>query len=146
MKYQHHIDINLPLKKVIELFDNPDNMKHWQKGFISLEHLSGEPGKEGAKSQLKYDMGKRKIEMVETIITRSLPEEFSANYEAKGVWNEVRNYFTEVDAHTTRWTSKNEFRFSGMMKLIAFLMPGAFKKQSYQYMEDFKAFAEGAKY
>ena len=38
---------------------------------------------------------------------------------------------------------ENEFQFKGFMKLIGFFMPGAFEKQSFKYMKDFKAFAEG---
>ncbi|WP_337251640.1 hypothetical protein [Maribacter halichondriae] len=38
---------------------------------------------------------------------------------------------------------ETDFQFEGfMMKTMGFLMPGAFKKQSKKYMEDFKAFAE----
>ena len=143
MKYQLEIDINLPREKMIELFDNPDNMKHWQPGFQSFEHLSGSPGEVGARYKIIYQMGRRTIEMVETITVRSLPEEFAGTYETRGVWNEVRNLFYEKDAFTTRWVTVNEFRVSGFaMKMMVFLMPGAFKKQSYKYMENFKAFAE----
>ena len=80
--------------------------------------------------------------MIETITHKDLPQEFSGTYEAKGVWNEIRNYFYEVSASQTKWVAKNEFRFKGFMKIMAFFMPGAFKKQSYIYMEDFKKFAE----
>jgi len=39
--------------------------------------------------------------------------------------------------------SESEFEFAGFgMKLIGFLMPGAFKKQSLKYLTDFKDFAE----
>jgi hypothetical protein len=34
---------------------------------------------------------------------------------------------------------------SGFMKVIGFLMPGSFRKQSRQHLEDFKAFAERGK-
>ena len=51
MKFTCQVDINLPIKKVIELFDNPDNMKHWQDGLVSFKHLSGRPGEVGAKSR-----------------------------------------------------------------------------------------------
>lgn len=142
MKYELDIKIDLPRNKVIELFDNPDNMKHWQDGFVSLEHLEGEAGKEGATSKLKYKMGKRDIEMIETIIKRDLPNEFSARYEAKGVRNEVYNKFKVIDKKNTLWESENVFKLKGFMKIIAFLMPGTFKKQSYKYMVDFKKFAE----
>lgn len=142
MKYELEITIDLPRERVIELFDNPDNMKHWQPGLVSFEHLSGEPGKEGAKSHLKYEMGKRKIEMVETVLKRDLPHEFSGTYETKGVWNKVENFFDEMDPNSTRWKSVNEFRCGGFMKLMTRLMPGAFKKQSLTYMKNFKKFAE----
>lgn len=144
MKYSHEIVIDLPRERVIELFDNPDNMAKWQEGFVSFEHVSGNPGHPRAKSRLLYKMGKREVEMIETITVRKLPQEFSGTYEAKGVWNEVQNFFHEEGIGKTRWVTENEFQFKGFMKIIAFFMPGAFKKQSYKYMEDFKKFAESA--
>jgi len=142
MKYEVEVDINLPRSKVIELFENPDNMKYWQPGLISFEHVSGEPGQPGAKSRLKYQMGKREIEMIETITINNLPHEFSGTYEAKGVWNEVQNYFIEINENQTKWKSKNEFKCGGMMKLMGFFMPGMFKKETCKFLKNFKAFAE----
>jgi hypothetical protein len=117
-------------------------LKHWQSGFISSKHLNGEPGQVGAQSLLRHKMGKREIEMVETITKRNWPDEISVTYETKGVWNGMRNYFSVIDGNKTKWVSEVEFKFQGFMKLIAFLMPGSFKKQSYKYMVDFKEFAE----
>lgn len=144
MKYTCEIDIHLPLEKVVELFNDPENMKEWQPGLISMEHLSGTPGQPGAKSRLRYQMGKRQIEMIETITARKFPDEFSGTYEAKGVFNRQHNYFKRIGAQQTRWVSDCEFQFSGFMKIIAFFMPAAFKKQSMEYLEQFKAFAEAA--
>lgn len=143
MKYTTEITINLPRERVIELFDNPDNMKHWQPGFISFEHISGEAGKPGAKSRLKYQMGKQEIEMIETIMARNLPEEFHGIYEMKGGVNILKNYFIPVSDTQTKWVSESEFKFSGLMSVMSFFMKGAFKKQSMKYLEQFKAFAEG---
>jgi len=80
MNYSTTIDIDLPIDRVIELFDNPDNMKKWQPQLESFEHVSGESGKPGAKSKLKYKMGKREVEMIETITVNNLPDEFSGTY------------------------------------------------------------------
>ena len=143
MKYTLNIEIKLPRDKVIELFDNPDNLKHWQPGFISYEHISGEAGQPGSKTHLRYKMGRREVEMIETITVRNLPDEFSGTYEAKGVWNQVKNTFTDNNG-TTTWTAENEFKFKGFMKLMGALMPGAFKKQSFKYMKLFKEFAEAS--
>jgi hypothetical protein len=142
MKFSLSIEINLPREKVIELFDNPDNMKHWQPGLVSFENISGIPGEVGAKSRLKYRMGKRDVELIETITNRNLPDEFSGTYEAKGVWNEVKNYFNEISRDKTEWISESEFKFSGFMKIMGLVMPGAFKKESNKYLKLFKEFAE----
>ncbi len=49
----------------------------------------------------------------------------------------------EAGPNTTLWESENEFRFDRLlMRLVALLMPGSFRKQSRQHMQDFKAFAE----
>ena len=145
MKYSKEILIDLPREEVIAKMENPNNFKHWQKGFISYKHLSGDPGHEDARSKLKFKMGTREIEMIETIEKNSLPNKLFVTYDAKGVFNRQKNYFEKVNDSSTRWISDNEFEFSGFMKIIAFLMPGSFKKQTYEYMKDFKAFAENGK-
>jgi len=142
MKYINEIIIQVPREKVVELFENPENVSKWQPGFVSMELQSGEKGELGSKTLLKYKMGKREVEMVETITEKRLPEIFCGTYETKGVWNEVKNHFEELPNGSTRYWSENEFKMSGMMKVFAFLMPGAFKKQSQKYLELFKDFAE----
>ncbi len=142
MKYTCEVIINKPVEKVIELFDNPDNMKLWMEGLQHFEHISGTPGEAGAKSRLDFKMGKREITMTETITIHNLPEEFTATYEAKGVYNVVRNSLISISENSTKYTSENYFKFKGIMKLFGLLMPGAFKKQSMKYLIDFKNFAE----
>ena len=142
MKYTSEIKIDLPREKVIELYDNPDNLKQWQEGLESFEHLSGDPGTVGAKSLIKYKMGKRKIEMTETILKKDLPNNYDFLFEAKGVWNEVKNSFSEINPNQTKWTIENDFRGKGMMAVMMFLMPGMFKKQTMKFMISFKDFAE----
>jgi len=142
MKYLTEVTINLPREKVVELFDNPENMSKWQPGFVSMEPISGDQGQAGAKSKLVYKMGKRTIEMVETILKRDLPDEFSATYEAKGVWNQVNNYFIPIDENKTNWKLESTFECTGFMKLMTTFMPGMFKKQTLKDMLSFKKFAE----
>ncbi|MEO1010874.1 MAG: SRPBCC family protein [Bacteroidota bacterium] len=143
MKYTTEIIVDLPLEEFIKKLDNPENMKHWQRGLISYAHLSGTPGTEGAQMEMRYKMGKRDMILVETVIKNNFPHEFHAIYETKEVRNVQKNYFKELDGERTRWISESEFQFSGfMMKAMGLLMPGAFKKQSRIYASDFKAFAE----
>ena len=144
MKYLTEITVNVPLSEFIRKFDDVEKMELWQKDLISHKHLSGIPGKEGSRMELRYRMGKREITMVETIIKRNLPHEFHATYDAKGAHNVQKNYFKAVDENTTKWISESEFQFSGFfLKMMALLMPGSFRKQSMSFMKDFKAYAEG---
>lgn len=142
MKYTKEIVINKSRDIVSDLFDSQENIKEWQEGLVSFDAMSGEAGTSGAKSRLKYDMNGRKLEMIETITEINFPEKFSATYESKGVWNEVHNTFVD-DNGKTKWIVETEFRFSSFpMKVMGFLMPGLFKKQTMQFMEAFKKYAE----
>lgn len=142
MTYTVEITVDLPRDVFIKTLDNPDNMKHWQRGLVGYEHISPIPGVKGAKMSLKYKMGRRNLEMVETILNQNLPDELHVTYKTKGVQNIQKNYFEEANGKT-RWISECDFQFSGFgMRIMGFLMPGAFKKQSLKYLEDFKAFAE----
>lgn len=143
-KYTLELEINLPRDKVIELWDNPDNMKHWQPDLISFEHMSGEPGQVGAKSKILYRMGKKEIVMIQTITSKNLPDEFSGTLETKGLWNKFENRFSELGSDKTKLILDGEFKCEGYMRILAFLMPSMFKKQSFRYMERFKEFAEKA--
>lgn len=142
MKYQTEIEINQPIAKVIELFDNTDNMSKWMEGLQSFEHISGTPGQPGAKSRLKFKMGNREMEMIETVITRNLPDEFTGMYESNNGINIVKNRFVKISDVKTKYINEQEFQFKGFMKIIAWLMSDSFKKQSMKYMVAFKAFAE----
>ena len=142
MEYSTEITINLPRERVLELFDSTENLYKWQDGLESFEHISGEPGQMGAKSKMVYNMNGREVEMIETITSRNFPDEFSGTYEAKGVYNAVENLFYEDGPAKTRWVANHLFKFSGMMKIMAVAMRGAFPKQTQESMEAFKTFAE----
>ena len=53
MKYIKEVQINLPPKKVIELFDNTENLSMWPDGLISFDHIDVEHGQEGANQNCK---------------------------------------------------------------------------------------------
>jgi len=60
------------------------------------------------------------------------------------MWNKVENYFSEISSDKTRRKTVNEFKAAGFTKIFIWLMPGAFKKQTLQYMKLFKEFCEKA--
>ncbi len=143
MKYTCKLVINLPREQVVELFDNPDNLPRWMEGLQSFEHLSGEPGRPGAKSRLIFERGEGEtFEMIETLTRNNLPDEMSGTYQTNGTCNRIVNRFVAEGPDATRWVAENEFHFSGFMRIAAWFMRPLFKRQSLKFMRAFKVFAE----
>ncbi|MFD2824334.1 SRPBCC family protein [Lacinutrix iliipiscaria] len=143
MTYTTEIIIELPLDDFIKKLNNAENMKHWQKGLVRYEYISGIPGELGSKMELFYKLGKREMNLTETIIYSKLPHELHMTYDTKGVHNIQKNYFESTPEGFTKWTSKNEFLPTTFtLRMMILLMPRAFKKQSMKYLLDFKNFAE----
>lgn len=142
MKYSTTIHINKPILKVVTLFDNPKNYIKWMEGLQDMELIEGQAGQEQAKTRFHFKMGKRDMHMLETVLTRKLPYLYITAYESGPVYNIVENHFKALDKNTTSYTTVHEFQFKGLMKLMGWLMPNAFKKQSRKYLNDFKNFVE----
>lgn len=140
MRFTCHTDIKAPLQTVVDLFKNPDHLKHWQDGFVTIEPISGVPGTVGAISKLNY----KKLSLIETIIRNELPEEFMANYEHKHMVNTMSCRFKAIDTRTTRLEQEIHYtQFNGFLpKLLAKLFPGMFRKQVQKWLDQFKNFVE----
>ena len=98
LKYIEEIEINANIDTVVALFDNPYNMQEYMGGIESYTVLSGNIREVGAKAEIvaayiEEDVVKRKIVMIEEIITNNLPEEKKVTYTADGVYNIVTNRF-----------------------------------------------------
>jgi hypothetical protein len=144
MKFACSTDIDVPIDKVVALFNDPHNFKEWQDGFISYEPISGTPRTEGAKSKITFLNKGHKMELIETIQVMHLPAEMTALYEHEHMVNTLTTTFTELPGQKTRYaTNIGYIKFNSFMpRLMAWLMPGMFKKQSQKWADQFKAFAE----
>ena len=153
MKYTVSMEIALPRERVAQLLADPEHLPKWLRGLVLHEPLNGGHGQVGTKSRVVMQMGQQKIECTETITRREpanlhgIPRDTIVHFErelvAKGMWSATRDRLTEAGPETTLWVQENEYRFSSLpMRLVAPVMPGAFRKQSQQHMQDFKAFAE----
>lgn len=153
MKYTVSLEIALPRERVVQMLADPAHLPKWLRGLVLHEPLNGMHGQVGTKSRVVLQTGQQKIECTETITRREpadlhgIPRESVVYFEreivAKGMWSAARERLTEAGPETTLWVSENEYRFSGLpMRLVGLLMPGAFRKQSRQHMQDFKAFVE----
>lgn len=145
MKYQLELDVDLPRERLLELFLDPNNLAKWQPDFVSFEPIGEKNPRElGGKSRQVHRMGKREVELIETITVSNYPDEFAATYEGNGVWNLIENRFVVIDDYRTKWLLDCEFKCSGFVGLMTYIMPGAFKKQTSTFMNRFKDFAENA--
>lgn len=144
MKYTCTVDINLPISKTVALWENEDNFKEWQDGFVSIKHLGGNPNNAGAKSKITLNGKGGKMELMETIISNNLPTEKTALYVHSHMTNTQKSMFKKISPTVTQYISEVEYtKFNGFMpKLMAKLFPGMFKKQSQKWMNQFKVFAE----
>ena len=143
MKYTLDLVIKVPLDICIKKFNTQDNLKHWQRGLISVEHISGIPGTFGSKMKMEFKIGKKRMALIETITHKNLPNEFHGTYSTEDLDNIHENYFEATPENFTKWTTTTEFiPLNLKMWLLLFVMPNTFKKQSLQYMKDFKNFAE----
>ncbi|MCX7550648.1 SRPBCC family protein [Xanthomarina sp. F2636L] len=143
MTYSTEILVEIPLNDFIKKLNQAENMKHWQRGLVGYDYISGTPRELGAKMKLTYKLGKRDMELIETITSKKLPNELHMMYDIKGMQNIQENYFEETSEGFTKWVCKNNFIPSSFpLRMMTLLMPGTFKKQTKQYMQDFKNFAE----
>lgn len=147
MRYQLEDIIDAPRERVLELFLDPDCLKHWQPSLVRFEALSGNGlSGVGAQSKQLHRMGSREVEMISTVTVENYPAEFAATFEADDVWNLVGNQFEETDDGRTRWILVSDFRSTSfMMKCLMFFAPGLFKKQTREFMGYFKDFVETGK-
>ena len=143
MDYRLEMDINRPRAEVLHHFLDVDSLKDWQTSLVSITPLDDLPPRSvGAKTEQVHRMGKREVTMTETITVNDPPEHFAAIYAADGVWNQIENRFTENPDGTTHWVCDNEFRCTGFMRVMAFLFPGMFRKQTREFMEMFRDYVE----
>ena len=140
MKFTSQIEIDAQLAVVLDYYQNPENLKNWQDGYLSTELLDGEVGQKGAKSKLQFQQGKRKMELIETILVNDLPNQKKALYEHIHMSNTMSSKFQEISTNKTLFTAEVEYtKFNGMVpKLMAKLFPSLFKKQVDKWLAQFK--------
>ena len=144
MKYKCTVEINSPIEKVVNLWSDEDHFEKWQDGFHSIECIEGEANSVGAKSRILLQQGKKKMELIETILTNDLPNEKKAMYEHIHMTNTQTTKFESVSEGRTLYISEVEYtKFNGFIpNLMAKFFPSVFKKQSQKWMNQFKMFAE----
>jgi hypothetical protein len=141
MQYRLETEIHKPLHDVVRLFTDRSQYPKWQPGLVSMDPVPNTPN---PTYQLLMQFGRRKMKMKEVILENNLPASYTVHYTTKGVENHVHITFETISPTRTRYISHEEFRFKGLMNLVARFMQDGFKKQSEIIMHNFKRYAERA--
>ncbi|MBK1788312.1 SRPBCC family protein [Prauserella cavernicola] len=150
MKYTTSIEIALPWEKVLQILADPAHLPRWLRGLVLHEPANGVHGELGTTSRVVFQMGKQRMRATETI-TRLKPEDLHAIPVRSSCTTTARSSARACGRRRATGSSEpvrtprcgSEFRFDGLlMRLVGLVMPGSFRKQSRQQMEDFKAFAQ----
>lgn len=143
MNFTESVSIRVPRKKVWAYFIDSQNLYHWQPSLRDFNHVSGTPGKPGAKTLLTYDEGNRKIELTETITLCIENDAFAARYDSGMAVNSMHNRFVDTPDGDTRWEMMAKFEFRGFpWKYISFLFRGSIRNRLRADMQRFKEFVE----
>ncbi|MFM9057153.1 MAG: SRPBCC family protein [Bacteroidota bacterium] len=142
MQYEHSTTIALSLDRVYALLNDHAGMKHWMPGLMAVEPTEGTNGEVGSKAILRFQMGKRMMSMEEHVLEANGKDQVLVEYRSPMAVNRVRKMLHANPDGTTEYRMENQFTFRGVMRLMAPLMKGTFRKTSLGYLERFKAFAE----
>lgn len=144
MKFNCHIEIEGNLESVAATWSNEAYFHHWQDGFQVKQVLSGRSGEVDCRSEIIYSQGKSSMKLVETVLSNKLPHSFSASYEHRHMDNLLTTEFRAIDDNLTKLTYEVEYTaFRGVVpRLMAFFVPGVFKRQVQKWLVQFKKFVE----
>jgi Polyketide cyclase / dehydrase and lipid transport len=141
MKSLVEIEINVPQRKLAELYADPGLTTRWMDDIQKVEPISGELGMVGSKYRLVPKKGD--MVFVATVIARNVPNEFQLSLDASNVTVSVKGTLRPLSPQRTQLTSEEEFQFKGLFNTIfGFFAGGAIKRAHRRHMESFKQFAE----
>lgn len=143
MNYTVSNTINASLEDVSKNFLDSEGVKHWMEGLERIEHISGTPGKVGAKSDFYFLHKGKEMKISETILEEDMPNQMKFSYQSPMGYNEVEMIFEKIDDSSVKQINNSYFKLTGFMKLFGFLFKGMFKKQSMKFMIAFKKYVEG---
>ncbi|MFD2552611.1 SRPBCC family protein [Bizionia sediminis] len=143
MTYTLETTIHVSLETFMKKFNNPENLKHWQRNIVAYDFITGVYGQTGSKMRLHYRINDKDFYFIQTMSHVSLPHELDMSFQNEGVVSFQKNQFKAISDTKTLWISENTIVPTSLkMRLMLIFMPNAFKKQSKQYFNDFKNFAE----
>jgi hypothetical protein len=135
------IEIEAPLRRVADLFADPENATKWMEDVIAYEPVSGASGMPGSRYRLVSN--DQRMTFTATVVSRDLPEESRLILESPTVQVDVKTTFAALPSGHTELVSEEIFRFKGLFaKVFGFFARRAIGNAHRRHMESFKRFAE----
>jgi hypothetical protein len=138
MKLNFEQTMDASLATVWAAFNDSSIKGRWQQNFESYTHMSGDPGRPGAVSELTFNENGKMVVIIETITESRAPDFLSAKYESKYSSTVIVNHFKSIDENTTRWTTWCNFTFKGFMKIMALFIAGTIRNRTEDDMHRFE--------
>lgn len=139
------VTVNAPVAKVWGIFMNPDYLKHWLPGFVSIEHLGGTIGKEGSTSKMKLIERGKELEIIEKVLLVNPMQQYTFDMQHEGLSTLTDVRFLSI-GQVTEIIQAIQFSPKGIfMKLIMPLMKGEMKKKMANDLKKLKEFVESKK-
>jgi uncharacterized protein YndB with AHSA1/START domain len=143
LRFKIELAINKSRSEVWKAFDNPENMKKWQKTLVSFEPVSGIPGQPGAVAKWLYKSKDREYSLTEKVLSRDEPNRFESVFENEFASNTVNNVFVEQGKDQTLWKAETKYKFKTLvMKILGPLLKKNYVTRSQRDMERFKDMVE----
>lgn len=144
MKYSCEVVVNVKREDCIKLWFDESRFSEWQDGFQSKNWIEGNALETNSKADILYDQNGRRLELIEHVVDNSLPDFYLGEYIHKHMTNTQKVIFREIDTNKTLvCTEVNYTQFNGLMpKLMGFLFPRLFRKQSQKWLDQFKFMVE----
>jgi uncharacterized membrane protein len=136
------VTINAPVSKVWQKFMDPDSLKYWLSGFISIQHLSGEPGKSGSKSKMIFLERKKEMTVHEEVVKviEGTEYAFKIVHPSLFIYNHV--YLSANNGQTILRQETEMHPQQFMLKIIMPLMKGSMKQRTLKDLQRFRKFIE----
>jgi hypothetical protein len=134
------LEICADRETVAELYCDPANNPKWMDDLVRWDRLRGEPGTPGS----KYRMLSRDpdMEFVVTILDRA-DDHIRFVLDSADVVVSIHVTFTPSGPGTTRFVSREQFRFQGLRRrIVGALATRAIRKAHRNHVSAFKRFAE----
>ena len=136
------ITIQQPVEKVWALLMDPENLKHWLTGFVSLEQLSGKADEPGSTSKMTFKENGKLVEVIETITVSKPNQQFAFNMKHKSFENETDIRLIPFGNRTEMMQTVQFSPKGTLMKIMTPLLKGVMKKRMTNELLAFKKFAE----